>query len=39
MSTEPVRRIFEVRTYTTEAGKLEALHRRFRLHTIPTTPR
>ena len=34
MSTEPGRRIFEIRTYTTEAGKLEALHQRFRLHTM-----
>ena len=26
-------RSFELRTYTTEAGKLEALHARFRDHT------
>ena len=27
------RRVFEMRTYTTNEGKLEALHKRFREHT------
>jgi hypothetical protein len=27
-------RVFEVRTYTTAEGKLEALHKRFRDHTL-----
>src|SRR5689334_244039 len=27
-------RVFEIRTYTTEAGKLDALHARFRDHTM-----
>ncbi len=27
-------RVYELRTYTAEEGKLEALHRRFRDHTI-----
>jgi hypothetical protein len=27
-------RVFEVRTYTAEPGKLEALHARFRDHTV-----
>jgi hypothetical protein len=29
----PNSRVFEIRTYTTEPGKLEALHARFRDHT------
>jgi hypothetical protein len=29
----PSGRVFEIRTYTTEPGKLEALHARFRDHT------
>jgi hypothetical protein len=27
-------RVFEIRTYTAESGKLEALHARFRDHTV-----
>lgn len=27
-------RVFEIRTYTTAEGKLQDLHRRFRLHTL-----
>jgi hypothetical protein len=27
-------RVFEIRTYTTPEGKLEDLHRRFRMHTL-----
>lgn len=27
-------RVFEIRTYTTAAGKLDDLHRRFRQHTL-----
>ena len=30
----PERRVFEIRTYTTHDGKLEALHTRFRNHTM-----
>ena len=32
--TEHSGRVFEIRTYTTEDGKLDALHARFRDHTI-----
>lgn len=28
------RRVFEIRTYTTHEGKLDALHARFRNHTV-----
>jgi hypothetical protein len=31
--TQPKGRVFEIRTYTTEEGKLDALHARFRNHT------
>lgn len=27
--------VFEIRTYTAEAGKLEAMHARFRDHVLP----
>ena len=33
-SAAPDSRTFELRTYTTEPGKLEALHARFRDHTM-----
>jgi len=29
-----IHRVFEIRTYTTEPGKLDALHARFRDHTM-----
>ncbi|MEN3332199.1 MAG: hypothetical protein V7641_1564 [Blastocatellia bacterium] len=32
--TQPQGRVFEIRTYTTEEGKLDALHARFRNHTM-----
>ena len=32
-SRPPISRIFELRTYTTNPGKLDALHARFRDHT------
>lgn len=32
--TEVANRVFEIRTYTTADGKLDALHRRFRDHTM-----
>ena len=31
----PTRRFFEMRTYVANAGKIEALHARFRNHTLP----
>lgn len=31
---QPASRIFEIRTYTTNEGKLDALQKRFREHTI-----
>lgn len=31
---DEVRRVFEIRTYTTAEGKLDDLHRRFREHTM-----
>ncbi len=31
---EPKTRVFEIRTYTTPPGKLDALHARFRDHTV-----
>lgn len=31
--TQPKGRVFEIRTYTTEEGRLDALHSRFRDHT------
>lgn len=34
ISDDPKTRVFELRTYTTPAGKLDALHDRFRNHTI-----
>ena len=33
-NTQPRGRVFEIRTYTAEEGKLEALHARFRNHTV-----
>jgi hypothetical protein len=33
-STGPAERVFELRTYTTPAGGLAALHERFRSHTL-----
>jgi len=33
-ASSPKARVFEIRTYTTEEGKLDALHARFRDHTI-----
>jgi hypothetical protein len=32
---ESAKRVFEIRTYTAQEGKLEALNARFRDHTIP----
>src|SRR4029453_15889893 len=32
---ESAKRVFEIRTYTAQAGKLDALNARFRDHTIP----
>ena len=31
---QPIMRVFEIRTYTAAEGKLEALHARFRDHTL-----
>jgi hypothetical protein len=33
VGAQPGARVFEIRTYTTEDGKLDALHARFRQHT------
>lgn len=33
VNAEEKNRVFEIRTYTTEAGRLDALHNRFRQHT------
>jgi hypothetical protein len=32
--TEPARKVFEIRTYHTFPGRLDALHKRFREHTM-----
>jgi len=34
MAAEPDTRVFELRTYTANSGKLDALHARFRDHTL-----
>ena len=33
VAAQPANRVFEIRTYTAPAGKLDALHARFRDHT------
>jgi hypothetical protein len=34
MNAQPDTRVFEIRTYTAAGGKLDALHARFRDHTL-----